>query len=370
MAEICRTCGTDGTSTPCDGAVIKIYDISVRQEFEVIPNIKPSSDGSTYYYQFSYTSSEGTYAFTIFSRDGVDWNYMMDESQVIGSTANVPGGSSCPPSTGWVSLNTLKTFVVNIENRLIPIDSLDPLGTCYSSIDVPNTANRLDYTVVLDNFKTCFNTKVTSYYNRIVGGVPTDNKDLVKMQLVLNLLDKKDCDSRALNCIYNRTTTPGVDFGDIATIPSVTSVLFQWDKITATGNFLRYLGYQILVTRGTGEEITHTVLDATYVSGSNTTTFTISPSVTGIAYAAETAEFVTPVYTSTTYLETFLNFANKYCADCIVTPTITGDVGSGTKGKAPTTANLDPTADYLTKEGSLTTNNLIYLESEFPINLI
>lgn len=371
MAEICRTCGTDGTSTPCDGAVIKVYDISVRQEFEVIPNIYPSSDGTTYYYEFSYTSSEGTFDFVIYSTDaGVNWAYIDKASQVKGSVANVPAGSSCPPATGWTSLNNLKTFITGIENRLIPTDSLDPVGVCYPSIDVPSTANRLDYTEVLANFKTCFNTKVTTYYNKIIGGVPCDNMELVKMQLILDLLNKKDCDSRALNCIYNRTSTPGVAFDEIATLATVTSVFGENSQITSSGNFLKYLGYQILVTRGTGEEITHTVLNATYNAGSNLTTFTISPIVTGVAYAADVAEFVSPTYTSTTYLETFLNFANKYCADCIVTPSSVAAVGSGTKGKAPTTANLDPTADYLTKEGSLTTDNLIYLESEFPINLI
>ena len=124
-----------------------------------------------------------------------------------------------------------------------------------------------------------------------------------------------------------------------------------------------------MVTLVSGEQFTHTVLEASYNAGTGLTTFTVSPTVK-VAYASETAEFVVPNYTTTTYLETFLNFANKYCADCIVTPESVAGIGSGTKGKAPTTANLDPTADYLTKEGSLTTNNLIYLESEFPINLI
>lgn len=371
MAEICRVCGTEGTSTPCDGAVIKIYDISVRQEIEIIPLIYPSSDGTTYYYEFEYTSPEGRFNFVIYSIDaGVNWSYIDKATQTKGSIANVPGGSSCPPESGWTSTNGLKTFVVDIENRLIPTDSLDPVGVCYSSIDVPSTANRLDYTEVLANFKNCFNTKVTTYYNKIIGGVPCDNMELTKMQLILDLLNKKDCDSRALNCIYNRTSTPGVQFDDIATLGTVTSVLLQPTQITVSGNFLKYLGYQILVTTAAAEEVTHTILDASYNAGTSLTTFTIDPSVQGVAYAANTAEFVTPTYTSTTYLETFLNFANKYCADCIVTPDSVTATGSGTKGKAPTTANLDPTADYLTKEGSLTTNNLIYLESEFPINLI
>jgi hypothetical protein len=371
MAEICRECGTSGTTTPCDGAVIKVYDVSVRQEFEVIPNIYPSSDNSTFYYEFSYTSTEGTYNFVIYSIDaGANWAYADKDSQVKGSVATPATATSCPPATGWTSLNQLKTFITGIENRVIPTDSLDPALTCYSSIDVPSVANRLDYPEVLANFKNCFNTKVTTYYNKISGGVPCDNMELTKMQLILDLLNKKDCDSRALNCIYNRTSAPGIIFDDIATLATVTTVLFNNDKVTATGNFLRYLGYQILVTRTTGAQITHTVTDATYNAGSNITTFTIYPAVIGATYAADTAQFVTPTYTATTYLETFLNFANKYCADCIVTPASVPAIGSGTKGKAPTTANLDPTADYLTKEGSLTTNNLIYLESEFPINLI
>lgn len=371
MAEICRTCGTDGTSTPCDGAVVKVYDISVRQEFEVIPLIYPSSDGTTYYYEFSYTSSEGTHNFNIYSTDaGVNWSFIRKDTQVKASIANVPAGSSCPPTAGWTSTGLSKMFITGIENRLIPTDSLDPIGACYPSIDVPSTANRLDYTEVLANFKTCFNTKVTTYYNKISGGVPCDNMELVKMQLILDLLNKKDCDSRALNCIYNRTSTPGVTFDEIATLAAVTSVFGENTKVTASGNFLRYLGYQIFVITDAAAEFTHTVVDASYNAGSNITTLTIYPSVVGPAYAAETAEFVNPTYISTTYLETFLNFANKYCADCIVTPSSVAATGSGTKGKAPTTANLDPSADYLTKEGSLTTNNLIYLESEFPINLI
>jgi hypothetical protein len=371
MAIICRDCSTGGEATPCDGAVVKIYDISVRQEFEVIPIIKPSSDLSTYYYQFSYTSYEGTFFFTIYSRDnGVNWVFMKDDTQVAGSLANVPAGSTCPPESGWTSTDALKMFVTGIENRLIPTESLDPITACYVSVDVPSTANKLDYTEVLSNFKSCFNTKVTTYYNKITGGVPCDNMDLVKLQLILDLLNKKDCDSRALNCIYNRTPAAGVSFSSLASIPSVTSVFANPDKITAAGNFLNYLGYQILVTRTSGEEITHTILDASYNAGTGLTTFTIYPQATGAAYASEVAEFVTPVYSSTTYLETFLNFANKYCSDCIVTPDSVAATGSGTKGKAPTTSNLDPTADYLTKEGSLTTNNLIYLESEFPINLI
>ena len=371
MAEICRECGTEGTTTPCDGAVVKIYDTSIRQELEVIPNIYPSSDNSTFYYEFSYSSSEGTWNFVIYSTDaGANWAYMDKDAQIKGSYAIPATATSCPPETGWTSLNTLKTFVTGIENRIIPIESLEPVGVCYSSIDVPSVANKLDYTEVLANFKNCFNTKTTTYYNKIIGGVPCDNMELVKMQLILDLLNKKDCDSRALNCIYNRTSTPGVTFDEIATLPPVTTVFLKFNEITATGNFLRYLGYQILVTRGTGQEITHTVVDAFYNAGSNLTTFTISPPASGVAYAAETAEFVDPTYTSTTYLETFLNFANKYCADCIVTPSSVPATGSGTKGKAPTTANLDPSADYLTKEGSLTTDNLIYLESEFPINLI
>jgi hypothetical protein len=374
MAEICRTCGTDGTSTPCDGAVIKVYDISVRQEFEVIPNIYPSSDGTTYYYEFSYTSSEGTYDFVVYSTDaGVNWSFIRKDTQVKASVANVPAGSSCPPATGWTSTGLSKMFITGIENRLIPTNSLDPLGACYPSISVPSTANRLDYTEVLANFKTCFNTKVTTYYNKIIGGVPCDNMELVKMQLILNLLDKKDCDSNALECLYNRTSAPGIQFQELGTIPYLTTVFatpYDFSKVETTGDFRKYKGYNLKVTRGTGQEITHKIIDVDYVAGSNISIFTIYPAGEAPAYSALPVVFVEPTYTATTYLETFLNFANKYCADCIVTPSSVAVTGSGTKGKAPTTANLDPTADYLTKEGSLTTDNLIYLESEFPINLI
>ena len=374
MAEICRTCGTEGTTTPCDGAVVKIYDTSTRQELEVIPNIYPSSDNSTFYYEFSYSSSEGKFNFVIYSTDaGVNWAYADKDTQVKGSTVTPATATSCPPTTGWTSLNTLKTFITGIENNLIPIDSDDPLGVCYTSLDVPVIANRLDYSEVLANFKNCFNTKVTTYYNKIIGGVPCDNMELTKMQLILDLLNKKDCDSNALECLYNRTPAPGIQFQELGTIPYLTTVFaspYDFSKVETTGDFRRHKGYYIKVTRGTGQQITHKIIDVDYVAGSNISIFTIYPAGEAPAYSGLPVVFVEPTYTDTTYLETFLNFANKYCADCIVTPNSVAATGSGTKGKAPTTANLDPSADYLTKEGSLTTNNLIYLESEFPINLI
>ena len=367
MAEICRVCGTEGTTTPCDGAVISVYDGSVRQTFEVIPNIRLSEDGSTYIYYFSYTSYEGTFYFSIFSRDsGANWQFIQDSNQVVGSTAPGVGVAVCAPETGWVSTGALKMSVTGIENRLIPIDSGNPILDCNTSVDVPIVANKLDYSTVLENLKSCFNTKVTAYYNKITGGVPCSDLELTKMELILSLLQKKNCDSRALNCIYNRTSTPGVSFDDIETLPTVSNVLLQPSKIDVLGNFLNYIGYQIIVTRGT-EQLTHTITDGEYLIGSATTRFTIYPSVTGTAYSSNTATFVTPTYTPTTYLETFLNFANKYCADCIVSLTATSTV---TRGVAPSTVTVNPSTIYLTKEGTATSNVTLLLESEFPINLI
>jgi hypothetical protein len=371
---ICRTCSTDGISTPCDGAVITIYDATTREFFEVIPIIQASSDGTTYYYRFTYRTTEGEFNYTIYSRDsGVNWIFIQDSNQIAGATAIIPAGGSCPPEGVWTPTGDLKLWVTEIENQLIPTESLDPALTCISSANVPSTANTLDYDTVLANFTSCFNTKVTTYYNKISGGVPCDNLELTKMQLILNLLDKKDCDSNALECLYNRTPLPGVQFQAIETLPYITTVFatpYDYSKVETTGDFREYKGYTVTVTRATGQDVSHTIVDVEYVAGTNISTFTISPAGEAPAYSALVAELSAPTYTSTTYLETFLNFANKYCADCIVTPDTISLTGGGTKGKAPVSADLDPTADYLTKEGTATANVLIYLESEFPINLI
>jgi hypothetical protein len=371
---ICRTCSTDGISTPCDGAVITIYDATTRESFEVIPIIKASSDNTTYYYTFNYRAIEGDISYTIYSRDsGINWRFIQDSNQLVGATASVVGGSSCPPEEVWTATGDLKIWVTGIENQLIPTESLDPLFACISSANVPNTANTLDYDTVLENFKSCFNTKVTTYYNKISGGVPCDNLELTKMQLILNLLDKKDCNSNGLECLYNRTPAAGVQFQTLPTIPYLTTVFatpYDYSKVETTGDFRRYKGFNITVTRGTGQQITHTITNVVYVAGTNISTFTVSPAGEAPAYSALPVVFVEPTYTDTTYLETFLNFANKYCADCIVTPDTIAVTGGGTKGKAPVSADLDPTADYLTKEGTATADVLIYLESEFPINLI
>lgn len=322
----------------------------------------------------------------------------------------------------------VKTTNVTNPTGPSPLPSVEYADTA----DVPSQVNGEDLNTKLSRYQECLATKGTAFYNKVVGGVKCDYRELSKLKLIIGLLGQKDID-RALGCIYDKSTFPTALYVDLpcnVSIPNInegeTSIVLDGDysrfedhKITftipygygsasgfvaentdigifytttgaispspigkyyslhnsngiiqapvvgivenkinssllgfpvginfrdyyivsssitqfalfTTANNTKYIIYDSLTDSETFES---TIIDAVYDVATDTTTLTFSDEIPGDAISVTMCIEAITDY-SNDYLETFINFANRFCADCMVT-------GPAPTPTAPTTPSLE-----------------------------
>lgn len=119
---------------------------------------------------------------------------------------------------------------------------------------------------------------------------------------------------------------PPASIGDIVVSGTVIS---EFALLTPANN----TKYAIYDPGAPGETFSATIIDAVYDPVTDTTTLTLSEAFPGDA-AGSTLCIKQNKENTNTYLETFINFANQFCADCIVT-------GPPPTPTAPTNPDLD-----------------------------
>lgn len=362
---ICYDCikAPAAVTTPCDGYIANIFDPNSGTTQQVRPVIKAAALGT---YEFSF-EIQG-YSYRIYSSNGgTTWVFLLEFGQQKYSSSSI-ASAPCPPLSGWGSTPEAKLQLTSITAEVVPVPGEPVAAECSPSINVPDTVNFKDFTTVLNSFNDCYISKGTTYYNKISGGVPCDNRELSKMKLILRLLNEKDCTGRALECMYNYTEFPTAVYSPyVATIGiSDTATKGVYDLVNLDGgsnDLSRFAGFTISIPAGEFPAHSFTILSATYNDAGNVTKITINPD-----YEYEYIEVVgTMSYTPTptTYLDSFINFANKFCVDCITTPA-TPSTTTRQPGRGPELTSISSVEDLLRTES---TGVVIELESLQTINL-
>lgn len=197
----------------------------------------------------------------------------------------------------------------------------------YSEIaEVPLTLNGVDYNTKLAQYQNCLAQKGTPFYNKIVGGVKCDYRELTKLKLITELLSRKDKD-RALDCIYDRKAVPTATYEPIpcnVTVPFISAL----NPLTLPGDYTPFETFTIeAISPILGVVATRKIVNVEYDSGTGNSTVTLSSGFPG-SYGGYDICLKQNSESTTTYLETFINFANRFCADCSPTLSSTSS-GSG-----------------------------------------
>jgi len=334
---------------------------------------------------------------------------------------------------------TIDTDPTGEDSPLASIDYKD-------MAEVPAQINGVDYNTKLSQYQDCLAVKGTTFYNKVIGGVKCDYRELSKLKLIIELLSQKNAD-RALNCIYDRAdvvttiypelptgflpvltgnqTTIVVD-GDLSQFETfkfhiqaatdygvlsgniiinttvsaiyispggmpfspigysfsllnnlgeyyaagntISSVLFNQAgppinntliplgtistaALFTIGNNTIWTLYAPVTSATTPVDFTTTIVNAVYNATTDKTTIIIQDPMPGIiGNATYAVEFASE--NDNTYLETFINFANRFCANCMVT------------GPAPTPITpATPSLEIL--KSSLTSETGIIITTEF-----
>lgn len=351
--------------TPCDGYIVNVFDINTGETYRIRPKVSTGAYGT-----YEFTFDINTIPFTIYSRDGGDyWEFQYDNYQQSWAYSN-EASAPCPTLTGWLPFAGVKYYVTSIDANIVPQPGEPTAATCSPSINVPNTVNFKELATVLDSFNSCFIAKGTTYYNKISGGVPCDNRELSKMKLILRLLNEKDCTGRALECMYNHTAFPSAVYTKYRTSViirnSATPGVYELKGVNTTDDDIsRYAGFTINVPAGVLPAHSFTIKSATYDSTADLTKITISPDY-GYTYTGGIQVTLSYSTTETAYLDSFINFANKFCLDCITTPAVPLTGATKQPGKGPESISFTTTEDLLRFEQ---TGVPIELESLQTINL-
>lgn len=198
----------------------------------------------------------------------------------------------------------------------------------YSEIaEVPLTLNGVDYNTKLAQYQNCLAQKGATFYNKLVGGVKCDYRELTKLKLITELLAHKDKD-RALDCIYDRKAVPTATYEPIPCNTTVTLVS-ALNPLTLPGDYTPFETFTIEVINPATSEVmaSRKILNVDYNSGTGNSTITLlspfpQPYNNYNICLKQSSE------STTTYLETFINFANRFCIDCSPTLSSTSS-GSG-----------------------------------------
>lgn len=353
-------------ATPCDGYIVNVFDVNTGETYKIRPTIAAGKYGT---YKFSLTIN-GT-DFTIYSRDGGDtWEFMYNAQQVAWSTSS-DASAPCPSLSGWSAQPGVKYYVTSIDAAVVPTPGEPAKAGCSPSINVPDLINlSTDYKSALESFNNCFISKGTTYYNKIAGGVHCDNRELAKLNLILRLLNEYDCEGRALECIYNHTAFPAAKYSPYQATVGLSSTATKgiYNLVSTEGytnDLSRFVGFTISVPEGANEAHSFTILTAVFNELGNVTEITISPDYE-YEYVELTVDLTNSI-TSTAYLDSFINFANKFCLDCITTPAVPSTGATKQPGKGPENTSLTTAEDLLRFEE---TGVPVELESLQTINLI
>lgn len=352
-------------ATPCDGYIVNVFDVNTGETYRIRPTVSAGKYGT---YQFSFDING--VAFTIYSRDGgVNWEFMYDAQQVAWSTSD-DASAPCPTLSGWIPQPGVKYYVTSIEATIIPTPGEPAVADCSPSINVPDLINlSTDYKTALLTLNDCLISKGTNYYNKISGGVKCDNRELVKLNIILRLLNEYDCSGRALECMYNHTAFPAAKYSDYQSTAEISSTVTKGvynivSLETDSNDMSRFVGFTISVPEGDNPAHTFTIVSAVYNLIGDVTQITIFPDYE-YEYTNLTVDMANSI-TSTTYLDSFLNFANKFCLDCITTPATPSTGATKQPGKGPETTSLTAVEDLLRFEE---TGTPVELESLQTINL-
>lgn len=300
--------------------------------------------------------------------------------------------------------------------------------------EVPAQINGKEYNIVVQSYQECLAKKGTTFYNKVIGAVKCDDRELQKLKLIIGLLGQKDAD-RALDCVYDKSDVitavyPELPTGNLPVLTEgqtsivVDGDLSQFETFTfhiqaATdyavleGSIVKdttvsaiyiapgglpflILGYTFSLLNNLGDyyatsgsnyvanilysqagpplnntiipsgtigtptlftvansttwalyenitastvpvDFSTTIVDAVYDPTNDATTLLLKDAIPGtIGAATYEVEFVSE--NLNTYLKTFTDFANRFCADCIIT--VTPSVAAASGSLAITTTPL------------------------------
>jgi hypothetical protein len=217
----------------------------------------------------------------------------------------------------------------------------------YSEIaEVPLTFNGVDYNTKLAQYQNCLAIKGTTFYNKTIGGVKCDYRELTKLKLITELLAQKDKD-RALDCIYDRKDVVTATYEPIPC--GVTGLTINTaNPLTIAGDYTPFETFNLQVVNPSTSVVvaSRKIIDVTFNSGTSQSTILLESAFSS-TYSGFNICLVQNTESTTTYLETFINFANRFCADCSAT---TVAVTSSTGSTTGTSTGLEILATDLTSE--------------------
>jgi hypothetical protein len=204
----------------------------------------------------------------------------------------------------------------------------------YSEIaEVPLTLNGVDYNTKLSQYQNCLAEKGTTFYNKVIGGVNCDYRELTKLKLITELLAQKDKD-RALDCIYDRKDVVTATYEPIPCSVSGLTINTA-NPLTINGDYTPFETFNLQVVNPSTSVVlaSRKMIDVTFDSGTSQSTILLD-SAFSTTYTGYDICLVQDAESTTTYLETFINFANRFCADCSASTSIT----SSTTGSSGSTS--------------------------------
>jgi hypothetical protein len=180
----------------------------------------------------------------------------------------------------------------------------------YSEIaEVPLTFNGVDYNTKLSQYQNCLAQKGTTFYNKVIGGVNCDYRELTKLKLITELLAQKDKD-RALDCIYDRKAVPTATYEPIPCSVSGLTINTA-NPLTISGDYTPFETFDLQVVNPANSTVvaSRKIIDVTFNSGTSQSTILLA-SAFSQTYSGFNICLVQNTESTTTYLETFVNFAN------------------------------------------------------------
>ena len=202
----------------------------------------------------------------------------------------------------------------------------------YSEIaEVPLTLNGVDYNTKLSQYQNCLAQKGTTFYNKVIGGVKCDYRELTKLKLITELLAQKDKD-RALDCIYDRKDVVTATYEPIPCSVSGLTINTA-NPLTISGDYTPFETFDLQVVNASTSVVvaSRKIINVTFNSGTSQSTILLA-SAFSTTYTGYNICLVQNTESTTTYLETFINFANRFCADCSTTPVATASSTGSTTG--------------------------------------
>ena len=234
MPKACLTCAQD-PSNPCFGVLIEFTTPinSVVTETDTVKIITKATINSTglveiapfidinasgeYYYKFSITLDKEVKKFIISKLNGF-WTVSELAKNSIdyityATTPVINVNSECifediTEAAIWTKTtvdNVIPNLNVGVVKKAILVPAATNVDNCNPPINVPINITGDEINVRINTLYKCLDSKGTDYLNKLKSGIPCSNIELIKLSLIIDLLNKKDCDA-VLPCIYDPTT--------------------------------------------------------------------------------------------------------------------------------------------------------------------